>query len=59
MVLLICLGVIIIFVLYYKNIKGLFVIGMFLVYIIGMILGVIKLFFGIIFMFLLVVLVFM
>lgn len=47
-VLLTCLGVIIISVLYYKNIKGSFVIGMFSVYIIGMILGVTKLPSGII-----------
>ncbi|AQR90538.1 adenine permease AdeP [Clostridium saccharobutylicum] len=47
-VLLTCLGVVIISVLYYKNIKGSFVIGMFSVYIIGVILGVAKLPSGII-----------
>ncbi|MDR3595385.1 NCS2 family permease [Clostridium sp.] len=39
-VLLACLGVIIIAVLFYKNIKGSFIIGMFSVYILGMIFGV-------------------
>jgi AGZA family xanthine/uracil permease-like MFS transporter len=42
-VLLACLGIIIISVLYYKNVKGSFIIGMFSVYVIGMIFGVAKL----------------
>lgn len=41
-VLLACLGVIIISALFYKNIKGSFIIGMFVVYILGMIFGVAK-----------------
>ncbi|WP_315068134.1 NCS2 family permease [uncultured Clostridium sp.] len=41
-VLLACLGIILISILYYKNVKGSFIIGMFVVYIIGMILGVAK-----------------
>lgn len=41
-VLLACLGIIIISVLFYKNIKGSFVIGMFSVYILGIIFGVAK-----------------
>jgi AGZA family xanthine/uracil permease-like MFS transporter len=42
-VILTCLGVIIISVLYYKNIKGSFIIGMFSVYIIGLVFGVAQL----------------
>jgi AGZA family xanthine/uracil permease-like MFS transporter len=41
-VLLACLGILTISVLYYKNIKGSFIIGMFVVYILGMIFGVSK-----------------
>lgn len=42
-VLLACLGVIIISVLYYKNIKGSFIIGMFSIYVLGLIFGLAKL----------------
>lgn len=41
-VLLACLGVIIISILYYKNVKGSFIIGMFVVYVLGMVFGVAK-----------------